>query len=114
MVKGNKEQEQGNNEANGISAIVNLLVYLTFFRGNKTNWVFLILTLLLIVGPVVVSYFSEGGLISGMDRVTLYSDKIGRSGENYIQRGEVIYKVAAELSTLIFLAALFKNKMRPR
>src|SRR6267143_715227 len=55
--------------------IVNLLVYLTFFRGDKINWVFLILTLLLIIGPIVVSYFSEGRLISRMDMITLYSDK---------------------------------------
>ena len=92
--------------------MVNLLVYLTLFKGDKINWVFLILTLLLIIGPIVFSYFREGRLISRMDMITLYSNKIATPGENYIRRGEVIYKVAAGISALILLAALLKNKTR--
>ena len=92
--------------------IVNLLLYHSLFREEKIKWVFLIITLLCITGPIVFSYWREGQFVSRTDMISLYDHKISPLNENYIQLGEVIPGIAAGISVLILLVAVTRNNDR--
>jgi len=94
--------------------VVNLIFYLAFFKSSSINWVMIIFTVILIVGPIVYSlYYLDA---TGINRDTMialyYGEIIGI--ENYKDRGELITRSAAWVSLLIVLLALVKNKTKKK
>jgi hypothetical protein len=89
--------------------IANFFLYQALFKEGKINWFFLIMTLLMITGPIGFSYWLHGKSVSRTDMIALYSHRTLLE-ENYIRIGEVIPGIAAGISVLIVITAGVVNK----
>lgn len=95
--------------------VVNLIFYQAFLKSSSINWLFVVLAVLLVAGPVLYSifYLDEAGL-NREQMIALYSDGTEEFSEKYKNRGELIARTAAWVSVLIILLALVKNKIKKK
>jgi hypothetical protein len=95
--------------------IVNLMLYLGFFKSSSINWMFVAFAIALVVGPIVYSVFFMN--TPGVNRdlmVALYTNGSDAVSENYKNRGELITRSALWVSVLIILLALVRNKTKKK
>lgn len=95
--------------------VVNLIFYQAFLKSSSINWLFVVLAVLLVAGPVLYSifYLDEAGL-NREQMIALYSNGTEEFSEKYKNRGELIARTAAWVSVLIILLALVKNKIKKK
>jgi hypothetical protein len=93
--------------------VVNFLVYQTLFSKTALQWHWILLTVVVLVGPVVYSYLQSASL-SRMTMLNLYDldDKTGNV--TYLARGEFVVRTAAWVSTLIILFTFIKGQTTKR
>ena len=95
--------------------VVNLIFYLAFFKSTSINWVMIILSLILIAGPIIYSiYYLDTPGINRDLMIALYNGETAGLTENYKDRGELITRSATWVSLLIVLLALVKNKTKKK
>jgi apolipoprotein N-acyltransferase len=90
----------------------NLLLYFAVFKG-KLNLVFLVLTAICLIGPVIASYFISVPYVNRDQMITLYTQ--GKSTISvYSKQGELVPRTAAWISLLILLLAFVKNQTKKK
>ncbi len=85
-----------------------LLLYMTIFKG-KLNILFLVLTIICLIGPVVVSYFISVHAVNREEMITLYTQSSAMTSA-YSNHGELVPRTAAWISVLILLLAFVKTQ----
>lgn len=91
---------------------IGLLLYLAFFKGS-INFTWLTLTLILLIVPIVVSYFISEPGINRNEMISLYTQG-STSGGRYSKQGELIPRTAAWISIAILLLAIVKTQTRKK
>lgn len=88
--------------------LVNLVVYQALFIPKKINWILCIVSLLIIVFPILISYKISGIPITKLDVIGLYNHDV-TSNSVYSERGELISRTGAWVSALIIIFTLVKG-----
>ncbi len=93
--------------------LVNLLVYQMLLSKTGLQWHWILLTVLVLAGPIAYSY-SQSSYMSRDIMLKLYDlgDKTGNV--TYLARGEFVVRTAAWISTLIILFTLVKSQTTKR
>lgn len=94
--------------------VVNLFVYLTFFRPPSVNWYYFIVAVLLTAGPIVYSYTLSSPGLNREQMIALYSGSQTAGPLSYQNQGELIPRTAAWVSLFILLLALVKSKTKKK
>jgi hypothetical protein len=94
--------------------LVNLMLYYSYFKTGKMNWVLFILFLITLTGPIVFSYLIAEEPITREMMISFYQKEEIPSLLTYEQRGEFIPRTAAWISMLILLFAFVKNKTKKK
>ncbi len=85
----------------------NMFVYFSFLReGLQPKYVLLLL--IVILGPIFYSYISSDAYLPRLDMISLYND--ADSGADYATSGEWVARTAAWTSVLVVLSAFVKSK----
>jgi len=91
--------------------ICNFFLYLALLKKDQgLKGVFLALTLIFILGPIIISYGSAGAPIKKTEMISLYHEQPLASGNLYSKQGEIIPRVTAIISMAILLLAMVKSK----
>ena len=90
--------------------ISNTCLYLALLTERKVNWLFVILFIISVAGPIVYSYTLQVDPIDKDQMVQLYSAADPNLPESYLNRGELIPRTSAWVSVLILLSTLVKRK----
>ncbi|MCX8491141.1 MAG: hypothetical protein ORN54_08745 [Cyclobacteriaceae bacterium] len=85
-----------------------LFLYLAFFK-DSINFTWLALTLILIIAPIVVSYFISEAGINRNEMISLYAQGSSATSR-YIKQGELIPRTAGWISIVILLLAFVKTQ----
>ncbi len=89
-----------------------LLLYFAFFK-DSINFTWLALTLILLVAPIVVSYFISEPGINRSDMISLYTQN-SYAASRYSKQAELIPRTAAWISIAILLLAIVKTQTRKK
>jgi apolipoprotein N-acyltransferase len=94
--------------------VVNLFFFLGLFKSPSINWIYMILAVVSISGPIIYSvYYLNVPGINREQMISLYNGVTAASA-NYTERGELITRSSAWVSVLILLLALVKNKVKKK
>jgi len=92
--------------------VANLFLYLGLLQnGLRIPW--LVVFLIVIVGPIVYSYTSQSDYATRLNMLLLYMSDPPSTGD-YNTRGEWIPRTAAWISVLILLSAFVKDNIRKK
>jgi hypothetical protein len=94
--------------------LCNLILYYSFLRNGKLNWLLIMLFLICVIGPITFSYVKGGSAITREEMMTLYQNDTKELPLTYLARGEFIPRTAAWVSVLILLFAIVKNKTKKK
>ncbi len=91
--------------------ICNMLLYKAVLTEKKVNWVFIVLFILSVAGPIFYSYATPGvaNVVTREEMMQLYSS-LPHTNNDYSLKGEFIPRTAAWVSVLILLFTLVKRK----
>ncbi|MFZ1808369.1 MAG: hypothetical protein WAU36_14155 [Cyclobacteriaceae bacterium] len=87
----------------------NTLLYQAVLTEKKVNWIFVVLFIIAVVGPIAYSYTITAESVSRDEMMQLYSSSLLENG-GYNSNGEFIPRTAAWVSVLILLFTLVKRK----
>ena len=91
--------------------VVNLFVYLGFYKYSTINWYLIAFSILLIACPLIYSvYFLDTPGINREQMISVYGTGELTVSENYKNRAEFIVRTATWVAVLILLLAIVKNK----
>lgn len=88
--------------------VINLFVYKSFFSVGRTNWLFVIFTILIIIAPVLISLKLNYSPLTAQDMLNAYRQHKGPA--SYSEYGEWIARTAAWISVLVVIFTLVKLK----
>jgi hypothetical protein len=89
--------------------ITNTLLYQAVLTEKKVNWIFVVLFLFTVIGPIIYSYTITDDPITRDQMTQLYSSSSNET-DDYNLNGEFIPRTAAWVSVLILLFTLVKRK----
>jgi len=90
--------------------LANLLVYQTFLSENPMRWYWIILTVLIIIGPPLYSFTLNFEPITRKELMNLYRDKSIIKDVTYLSRGEIVVRTSSIISAMILLFTLVKSQ----
>jgi hypothetical protein len=93
--------------------VVNLLVYQTLLSKTALKWQWILLTVVVLVGPIIYSY-SQSSYLSRATMLNLYELDDNTGNVTYLARGEFVVRTAAWISTLIILFTFIKGQTTKR
>lgn len=91
--------------------VCNTFLYLAVLTEKKVNWIFVILFILAVVGPIVYSYTLQIDSIDKDQMMLLYSSSDQTLPQSYVSRGELVPRTSAWVSLLILLYTFVKRKI---
>jgi hypothetical protein len=89
-----------------------LLLYLALFKGS-INFIWLGLTVALLIAPIAFSYFISESGIDRNEMISLYTQD-SSVASRYSKQGELIPRTAAWISVAILLLAFVKTQTRKK
>lgn len=92
--------------------LANFFLYIGLFQ-NGLRLPYLIVFLIVIVGPILYSYTLQSNYATRLEMLLLYMNN-SSSAEGYAARGEWIPRTAAWISVLILLSAVVKDNIRKK
>lgn len=88
----------------------NVLLFQGLLTEKKVNWLFIVLFLLTLLGPIAYSAMTDSNGISRDSMMALYTAGESTANPEYTSRGEFIPRTAAWISVLIVLFTFVKRK----
>lgn len=93
--------------------IVLLLLYFSFFR-NGFKWSYLVVCVIVIVGPILYSYTLQVEPVTKMEMIRAYAISLNPVDSPYAKNGEWVARTAAWISVLVLLSAVVKEFVRKK